>query len=207
MEPNISIITNFGCKQNCWYCVWKNHPLKNVQLETDWNKLTSFLNEYKYKRKVSVSGGGDCLYNFNLYKDWWEKLFNICGQLKIEIDVHSREVFKNPIFWKAVNKCVASSDCLEDDKEYFQYLTNFTQLRIVHVVTKQTTDKLIEEYINFSRRFNCQFTIKQLVGFPDGNRYQQIRKKYPDIFYLNEGDYNIYYMPDNSVTDTFLKEK
>jgi hypothetical protein len=28
--------------------------------------------------------------------------------------------------------------------------------------------------------------------------------KYPDIFHLDEGDYNIYYMPDNSIKTEFL---
>jgi hypothetical protein len=205
MESNISIITNFGCRQNCWYCIWKNHPLKNVQLEIDWTKLISFLQEYKYKGKVSVSGGGDCLYNFYVYENWWKKLFYICGSLGIKIDVHSREVFLNPIFWKAVNKCVVSSDSLKDDEQYFKYVRKFTQLRIVHVVTQRTTDEMIEDYINFSNRFNCQFTIKQLVGYPDGNRYYQVRRKYPDIFHLDKGDYNIYYMPDNTVTTKFLE--
>jgi len=122
----------------------------------------------------------------------------------MEIDVHSREVFLNPIFWKAVNKCVASSDFLEDDKTYFKYVRKFTKLRIVHVITQKTTDKMIEDYINFSKRFDCQFTIKQLVGYPDGNRYNQIKDKYSSVFYLDKGDYNIYYMPNNTITNTFL---
>lgn len=56
-------------------------------------------------------------------------------------------------------------------------------LRITHLVTANTTFKLIEEYLNFQ---------------------EKIREKYPQIFYLDEGDYNVYYMPDNSIRTSFL---
>jgi hypothetical protein len=63
---------------------------------------------------------------------------------------------------------------------------------------------MIEEYLGFQRRTGCQFTIKELVGHDDDGRYKEIRKKYPEIFYLDEGDYNIYYMPDNTIREKFL---
>lgn len=69
MTKNISIITNFGCRAKCWYCIWKGHPYEKVQLETDWNKLEQFLYQNRDKGKVSVSGGGDCLYN-NIFCFW-----------------------------------------------------------------------------------------------------------------------------------------
>ena len=98
-NPNISIITNFGCQTNCWYCIWKNHPLKNIQSEIDWEKLERFLLKYKDKGKVSVSGGGDCLYNYTLYKEsFWNKFISLCNKNNIKIDIHSRQVFYNDQF-------------------------------------------------------------------------------------------------------------
>jgi len=41
----------------------------------------------------------------------------------------------------------------------------------------------------------------------DKGRYEEIRKKYSNIFYLDPGDYNKYYMPNNTITDTFLETK
>lgn len=204
MEKNISIITNFGCYSNCWYDVWKNHPLKDVNEPTDWKKLKQFLEENKDKGKFSVSGGGDCLYNYNDHYIWWKNLFRLANELGLKVDVHSRERLWLTFFWKKVNKCVFSSDDPFENKVYLNWIRKLTKLRITHVVTKDTTDEMIEEYLRFQKAINCQFTIKQLVGFNDNNRYNEIREKYPEIFYLNSGDYNVYFMPDNSIQEKFL---
>lgn len=203
-SPNISIITNWGCRSNCWYCIWKNHPLKDIQLKTNWKKLEKFLEDNKEKGKVSISGGGDCLYKYDRYVGWWIKLFKITKHLNMKVDIHTREKFTHQGFWKRINRCVFSSDKLEDDREFLEYLTNFTNLRITHLVTSETTIDMIEDYLKFQRGYNCQFTIKQLVGFDDCGRYNEIRKKFPNIYHLDIGDYNIYYMPNNTIRDKFL---
>lgn len=203
-SPNISIITNFGCHAACWYCIWKGHPLENVRLDTDWNKLYQFLSDNRDKGKVSVSGGGDCLYRYDKYVDWWIKLFEITKELGLLVDVHTREKFSHSRFWKRINKCVFSSDKLDNDKEFLDYLNFHTKVRITHLVTADTSDETIEEYIQYQKNTNCQFTIKELVGFDDKGRYKQIRIKYPEIYNLDAGDYNIYYFPNNIIGIKFL---
>jgi len=201
---NISVITNFGCQTDCWYCIWKVHRLKDVALETDWEKLEKFLTQYKNKGKVSVSGGGDCLYRYDEYEDWWNKFFNICGQLDMLVDVHSRQVFHNDDFWRKVNRVVVSSDFLVEDLEYFRYLSELTKMRIVHVVTEFSTINGVQEYLDFQKESGCQFTIKPLSNYDDKGMFKKVRETFPDIYFLEEGDYNIYFMPDNTVTDCFM---
>jgi len=204
--PNISVITNFGCRANCWYCIWKGHKLEKVSELTNWDKLYDFLNLYKNKQKVSVSGGGDCLYKYDTYKEWWDKFFNITNKLNIAVDVHTREKFVNDDFWAKINRCVFSSDKLEKDIDYLRYLARLTKIRITHLVTADTTLDMIEEYLAFQRGIGCQFTIKELIGYSDSGMYKQIRESYPGIYNLDAGDYNIYYMPDNTITESFLLE-
>ena len=205
LDPNISIITNFGCRAECWYCIWKGHKLENVSMPTDWNKLYNFLSEHRDKGKFSVSGGGDCLYRYEEYSSWWENIFDIAEELHMLVDVHTREKFKSKSFWQDhINRCVFSSDNLNDDIDYLNYLTELTKVRITHLITANTTFHMIDEYLKFQNKINCQFTIKQLVNYDDNGMFVKIREKYPDIYYLEEGDYNIYYMPDNSITDKFL---
>lgn len=201
---NISIITNFGCRSNCWYCIWKGHKLEHTQLDTDWDKLELFLTKHSCKGKVSVSGGGDCLYRYDVYHSWWSKFFDITNKLHMLVDVHSREEFKNEEFWRRINRCVFSSDRLHEDEHYLRWLMEFVKVRIVHVATKSTSDAVVDEYLNFQNDTGCQFTMKQLVGFDDEKRYEQLKLSHPDAFYLDAGDYNIYYMPDNSVSDKFI---
>jgi hypothetical protein len=39
-----SIITNFGCDKNCWYCIWKNHPMNTcTEIKTDFENLQQAL--------------------------------------------------------------------------------------------------------------------------------------------------------------------
>ena len=203
--PNISVITNFGCHANCWYCIWKGHELENVNNPTDWVKLEKFLYDNKEKGKVSVSGGGDCLYRYDMHVGWWIKFFEITSHLNMIVDVHTREKFTHQSFWKKhINRCVFSSDNLKEDKEYLLYLTQLTKVRITHLVTADTTIDMIRKYLDFQERTRCQFTIKELVGHTDNGMYKRIRKKFPDVYHLDEGDYNIYYMPDNSIRSSFL---
>jgi len=202
---NISVITNFGCNANCWYCIWKGHELEHINEPTDWNKLEKFLYNNRNKGKVSVSGGGDCLYKYDKHVDWWIKFFEITLNLNMLIDIHTRKKFTHQSFWrKHINRCVFSSDKLNQDEKYLRYLSQLTKIRIIHLVTANTTIGMINDYLKFQKEIECQLTIKELVGYSDNGMYQKIKKEYPNIYSLDKGDYNIYYMPDNSIRTTFL---
>ena len=204
-NPNISVITNFGCRADCWYCIWKGHALENVNEKTNWTKLEKFLTDNRTKGKVSISGGGDCLYRYGDHVDWWKRFFSITSELGMLVDVHTREKFICDSFWRDhINRCVFSSDILTDDIEYLKYLSQFVSIRITHLVTANTTIDMIEDYLRFQEDIGCQFTIKELIGHSDEGMYEIVRKEYPDIYHLDEGDYNIYYMPDNTIRDSFL---
>jgi len=201
---NISIITNFGCNKDCWYCIWKKHTLKNVNLKTDWLKLEEFLNKNNYKGKVSISGGGDSLFEYAKRQRWWNNFFELAHKYNMLVDIHTREKLVDDKFWKKINKCSFSSDVLYQDIRYLRYLNELVEVRIVHVVTAKTTNAVIEAFLSFQAEMDCQFTIKELIGFDDNGRYEQIKRKYPFIYYLDAGDYNTYYMPDNTVKEKFI---
>jgi organic radical activating enzyme len=203
---NVSIITNFGCSADCWYCIWKRHPLHHyfqTAQNTNWEKLEAFLKHHAHKGKVSISGGGDPLYQFTKNTDWWKNLFKLCRKNKMLIDIHTREKLHDDNFWRTINRCAFSSDLLDDDVQHLNYLTTVTQLRIVHVVTSKTQLHNIEKYIEFCSRTNSQLTLKELEMYNDHQRYQQLKNSYPNQFYLDTKDYNIYYMPNNNIHTKF----
>jgi organic radical activating enzyme len=206
MHKGISIITNFGCNSNCWYCIWKGHPDRDVKIDTDWGKLKDFLAAHKHLKKVSISGGGDPLYNFDKNYEWWKRLFKCCSILDLKIDIHTREKLYDSYFWKKINKVVISSDKLNLDRDYLLYLLIHTKLRISHVVTPYTTEEVVKEYIKFSNRYNCQLTFKELAKYKDNGRYKELKKKFHDVYFLDDCDYNIYYFPDNTIRDRFIIE-
>jgi len=168
-------------------------------------KLERFLYDNRDKGKVSVSGGGDCLYRYDVSVGWWIRFFETTKRLNMLVDVHTREKFTHQSFWrKHINRCVFSSDNLQDDIDYLRYLSKLTKVRITHLITSYTTFEMIEDFLSFQQEIDCQFTIKELVGHDDGGMFKRIREKYPEIYHLDVGDYNVYYMPDNSIRDTFL---
>jgi len=201
-QMNISIITNFGCSRNCWYCIWKDHALRECKCDTDWNKIIQFLDSNSSHLKISISGGGDPLYNYSQNQLWWDKLFSICNTRNLMVDVHTRERLTDDIFWSKINRCVLSSDSLDGDKQYAEYLTKVTKLRISHVITNNTTTDIIKSYIEFCDRLSCQLTFKQLHGYDTS--YDQYKKMFSQSYFLDDGDYNIYYMPNNTVTNKFI---
>jgi hypothetical protein len=80
-------------------------------------------------------------------------------------------------------------------------------VRIVHVVTKDSTEDKIQNLIDFCHFNSYQLSFKQLYGFDDDNQYHIIKSKFPNEFFLDFGDYNIYFMPDNNEYKTFMMEK
>jgi len=178
--------------------------LEHVNPPTDWDQLEDFIRRYQSKGKLSASGGGDCLYKYDEYKSWWDRLFGLADKYGMLVDVHTREKFMDDVFWEKTNRCVFSSDWLPEDRAHLKYLLGVTQLRITHLVTQYTTRAIIEEYLDFQRKNGCQLTVKQLIGYGDNGKYAAVRALYPEIYALDGGDYNIYYMPDNTERTVFL---
>lgn len=205
---NISIITNFGCSSNCWYCIWKKHELlNNIQTcnNTDWNKLEEFISNNQNKGKVSISGGGDPLYKFSTNQAWWNKTFSILSKFTMLIDIHTREKLFDKSFWQKINRCCFSSDKLANDAEFLRYLTTLTKVRITHVVTAKTTEFTIKECINFCVEHNAQLSLKELAIYNDHKRFKELKNKYPNLIFLENKDYNTYFMPNNTIQTRFLK--
>lgn len=209
MNKGISIITNFGCDNNCWYCIWRGHSLEKCNTDTDWKKLTDFLTKYKNKGKVSISGGGDPLCNFYGNIHWWRNLFLITKQLDIKVDVHTRTIkLHDDGFWRKINRVSFSID----KPPSFELHTNLygllsrTKVRLVHTVTKDTTIATIDSFLEFQSSTGCQITLKELAKHDDKGRYNELKsylKDNPRLHFLDAGDYNLYYMPDNKVYDKF----
>lgn len=209
MDKNISIITNFGCTRNCRYCVWKNHVFSNIKDSTDWNNLKKFLTEFCNKGKVSVSGGGDPLYYFDINNEkigweWFNSLFAITEQLDMKVDIHTRVKYYNEEFWRKINRVNFSVINLYSAIDFLKWLNQYTKVRIVYVIEEYTEDKYIEMLIDFCKNNNMQLTLKQLYGQNDKGKYKYFKKKYTNVFFLDHDDYNLYYMPNNLVYDKFI---
>ena len=204
IQINISIITNFGCDKNCWYCIWKDHPLKNCKT-VDYDALDTFLCKYKHLGKVSLSGGGDPLYNYFNNLKFWKYIINRTKELGMKLDIHTRIIIPKSRFWgEHVNRAIISFDEVTDDfLDDIEYLRKLTKVRLYHTVTKEV---YVEELFELKSK-GYDITLKQLYGADDGGMYIYMKNKYKnDFFFLDNGDYNIYFMPDNREYKNFKSE-
>jgi hypothetical protein len=213
MEDNkgFSIITNFGCYRNCYYCIWKTHKLKDVRQDTDWNKLEGILEGLRVD-KVSISGGGDPLYMLNQNKNWYKKLFGICSRIGLLIDIHTYELTFNQFILDNINKYVLHTDRyrISYEKALIEKLSKHTKLRINFVITDEYTKEDLLSYIEFAKKLDIQISFRELVGsFSKPSEdivsmLDKVQEVYDRARFTKQDDYNIYFMPDNNIYNTFL---
>lgn len=209
MNNGISIITSFGCPFDCWFCIMKPHSLYNYKGNFDYNKLEEFLKEHKDTNEISISGGGDPLNEFDKHKDFYydflfpmQKKYNLCG-----IDVHTRIPLYDDEFWKKINRCVFSINFTNGNivnEKFIRYVSKITKVRLFYCVVPETNVEDVRNLFELSNELNCQITIKQLKGHNDSGKFEEIGKEFPEIFKVYAKDYLIYYMPNNTITDTFM---
>jgi len=205
IAKNKSIITNWGCSHNCWYCIWQKHPLKNVCHETNWDKLEKFLTT-DWLPKVSVSGGGDCLSRYEDHIEWWDKFFSICYCHNIMVDVHSRTMFREVKFWRKVNRAVFSLDLLTFQiRDYLEFLAIHTKIRVVHVITRNSTLAHCQYLADWCSEKGHQITFKKLEGWNDNWKFEKYKELISNATFLESGDYNLYYFPNNTIGTVFMR--
>lgn len=218
MSKGISIITNFGCNRHCSYCIWKTHSLKDYMGPFNLPAITAFLTKFQHLAKVSISGGGDPLnplqsvyspVNIKAWTGWWDHVMEVTHLLNMKLDLHTRAKIYNKdwIKWESFNRVSFSSDVLDYDVPFLESLVKKTKVRIVHVVTSQTTIQTVIDYASFAQKHNCQLTFKEPVMYDDNGRYQSLKDYFKGLqiaYFLDAGDYNTYLMPNGLVYDKFL---
>ena len=214
-SKNISIIVNHEkCPHNCWFCIWKGHPLENIygpKIEA----IENFLLKYKEKgyTKFSISGSDIIFEELDKYQDFWDNINKLCNHVCIRFDIHTRSRIYDRYFIQNENlrKLVLSTSSISDVIKYLDwsyYINPELQIRLVKVITDTTSDYEIQDYIRLCLNYNIQMTFKQLVNYDDENKYKYFKSKYKNTHrntvFLDKGDYNIYLMPDGKEYNEFL---
>lgn len=209
----LSIITNFGCDELCEYCIWKKHPLvhSHTTFDTfDWNKLEFILGTNNFD-KLSISGGGDPLFNLNKNINFYDKLFELQAKYNFKLDIHTSKHLENYEFLKKFNKVVLHINKKCDlDKIYESYFSNQINIRFVVVLHDKQTMNDVQYYIDFAKVHpQLQFSFREvylhnkpididtMVDYIKQNENEYIK-------YILQDDYNIYFMPNNTITEKFI---
>lgn len=83
MNKYLSVISNFGCHYSCPYCIVKNNNLRIPKSTISGLDRLQIEIENNHCNWVSISGGGDPLWEYNQHMDWYNRFFDIIKKTEI----------------------------------------------------------------------------------------------------------------------------
>jgi len=187
----------------------KAHKLEHVRTtlqSTDWHKLQGLI---AGEKRISVSGGGDPLFQLDANMGWWNKFFEIVQKTGVVVDLHTAKLapvdfgkkFAKYVWHvKDITKPIAS--------EYKQLIDYGIPVRMTVVAEAKYTE---HDYLIFAKQvvmmgFQCSF--RELVTregtFPYNQDILKFLESEQGWKFVRQADYNYYFMPDNTVTDKFI---
>jgi organic radical activating enzyme len=157
---NRSIILNFsegkthGCRFNCNYCHWKDNPLTKQRLYPSDEAINEFLDGFK-GNCVTLSGGGDPLYNFKKNKNELVSLINKINERGFLVEIMTKE-FENAIKFeqeKLVSKWSFSSQTMNE--LLLNVIERVNLCRVTCVYDENTMDtQFLNDYISYYKCAN-----------------------------------------------------
>lgn len=204
----ISIITDFGCRRSCPYCVWREHRLAGRAGVAGWDDIEAALAASPCG-SVPVSGGGDPLYGDS--RMWWREFLAMAGSAGKAVHVHTREIPPRSISG-GLAKVVFSTEYVAQVPVSVlrDVASNGTAVRLAKVVLPDTSREEALRYLDIAGRHGWQLTFKELVGdggpvarTPFRELEAELSGSYSGLRFLAGGDYNDYLMPDGYVYTRF----
>lgn len=219
MDKYLSVITNFGCHWTCPYCIVKNN---NIDIpHTTINGLDELENEYRKNNCnwISVSGGGDPLFNLESNRDWYDRFLNIALKLGASIEMHTSIIFDSqnladrswlPKLWDRIVYHLNTFTQLYSIKRYHNEI-----VRVVFVVDETFTPELICKIANFVKNSTeiDELSFRQMVdsNYETTHYCEEFLKAghQQKWWYITQCDYNLYYCENQVSTkyEDFKKEK
>lgn len=201
----ISIITNFGCHYKCPYCIVKKNNLhipKTTLAGLD--NLEKALKETRCNI-ISISGGGDPLYEYEKHVDWYRKLFGIVRKCHINGSTYSVPVEMHTSYMTDETS-FPFYDCFRTvyHANSIDQLSHIRRIgdeitRVVFVVTADYTIADIMDIALFVKNSSeiDELSFRQLVD--DKYTEQHYLEDYLRMghkklwWYIEQNDYNLYY--------------
>lgn len=205
----LSILTNFGCHFACSYCVYRdnkiNIPFTNIDT-FGWIQLEEELKKHKGE-EVSISGGGDPLYNYDESNNraFYDKLFALLKKYDCKLELHT-SIF-NPRF--PYNNCerVVFHFTVPNQIKMLYYTDRLvclpSKVRVVYVVQEHYTRHLVNEIVKEVSACEeiTELSFRQMIkadGTTDYTLYDYLKEGHmKDWYYIEQQDYNEYFVQDH----------
>lgn len=196
MDKYISVITNFGCHYSCPYCIVKNNNL-NIPKST-LGGLDNLKHEIEKNdcNWISLSGGGDPLFQYEQHKDWYEKFFGLLPE-NIKIELHTSYTNHAGVDYSAFDRVVYHLQSVEQLEKIKKIQSEI--VRVVYVVTEDFTEDIINKiaiYCSNSEQID-ELSFRQMVDdHYEATDYckEYLRQGHQRLWwYIEQCDYNLYY--------------
>lgn len=205
----LSILTNFGCHFACSYCVYRdnkiNIPFTNIDT-FGWIQLEEELKKHKGE-EVSISGGGDPLYNYDESNNraFYDKLFALLKKYDCKLELHT-SIF-NPRFPYDNCERVVFHFTVPNQIKMLYYTDRLiclpSKVRVVYVVQEHYTRHLINEIVKevLACEEITELSFRQMIkadGTTDYTLYDYLKEGHmKDWYYIEQQDYNEYFVQDH----------
>lgn len=193
----LSIITNFGCHWECPYCIVKNNYI-NVPATTisSLDKLKAAV-EYEKAEIISVSGGGDPLFEYENHKKYYMRLFRACREMNLPLEMHTSYIESEFPF----GKCHRVVYHLRDIEQLEKIVRHRNEIvRVVFVVTKRFKQEMIDQIAEFVENSDVidELSFRQMVDKnykPTTYCQEYLREGHRKRWwYIEQNDYNPYFV-------------
>lgn len=213
MDKYLSVLTNFGCHYTCPYCIVNNTGIDIPKTTIEGlQNLPAMIAEHDCNW-VSLSGGGDPLFDFPQHLDWWFKLMSVLPK-GIKTELHTSYLsqhhfpygqFDRVVFhlsYKGLIPLVERSSPTQIVRVVFVVTEDFTEEYINEIVRKVKENPNIDE-LSFRQMVDSNYEVTHYC-----EEYLKAGHK-KDWWYIEQNDYNIYYA-ENKVSykyEDFRKKK
>ena len=206
----LSILTNFGCHWGCRYCVYRENGIhiKTTDYKTfGWREIEEELEKHRGEI-VSISGGGDPLYDYikdiHESKLFYDKLFSLLEKYNCTLELHTSmllEEFPYDKCERVVFHLTMPTQIGLINNRLFK-LPKF--VRVVYVVQDYYTAGLINQIVNYTNDIKNavnELSFRQMIGSNGETKYycHSFLKlgHMKDWYYIEQNDYNEYFVTDH----------
>ena len=203
MNKYLSVITNFGCHYSCPYCIVKNNNLQIPKSTIDGLNSLKKAIELTDCNWISVSGGGDPVWDYENHTDWWDDFFKKTWMKCIEL--HTSIINDSMFPYYRFKRVVYHLHNFEQLKQIIRIGQQI--VRVVFVVTEDFREELINKIAVFCRNSDQidELSFRQMVD----NNYESTDycKDYlksghqKSWWYIEQCDYNLYYCENKIYTE------
>ena len=207
----LSILTNFGCHFGCSYCVYRENGInipKTNYMTFGWSELEDELEKRKGEL-VSISGGGDPLYNYENNINFYQKLLILLEKYNCSLELHTSIVApdfdysdcERVVFHLTMPNQIRMINDLANSRNRGLYLPE--NVRVVFVVQEHYSKHLLDEIVKEVERSEWinELSFRQMIG-KDGKAkfylHDYLKEGHiKDWYYIEQADYNEYFVQDH----------